>query len=796
MSLLIEALAVQTSAAIDYIKLVHKSESDLICFGFLNSETKKFQQAFRSLDDAIQPEFCEKLQNTNQVNSVYMSLNSFKSPERKTANVAFIRSVGLDLDKDGRANLNKLFETKLIVEPNIVFETSPDKFQAIWTVENISVEQAERISKALAAEFGGDPAATDAARVMRLPGFRNCKYPEKPEVEVVHLADRTDRLSLDAFKIILDKQSVVETKPSTSPAVSDERKRVARGNHDTTLTIRAGQLLRDYVPKDLAIEILTREVEELYDDAGSDYREMVIKCVRSIYKHPAGPGAPTTLIGGKRPGEAVAPSAQPKAVPADESWPPVGQLDDKLSPVLPFTADYLPSSICPWVEDVSERMSVPMDFAGISALATIAGVLGRRVFVYPKAKDKEWKESIALSGAVVASSGKTKTPTWKTFINVVVEKETDWRTEHQLLVQKHLEDVEKWEALKKRNKKTGEENEGSEDLPPTPEEPVPCRRLMLNDATPEKMHDVMRTNPGGLFYYRDELSSWVAELDKEGREVQRGLFLAAMNGDDAYSIDRIGREGGFAIMCCSVFGGFQPELLREFLSNTRNVDDGMIPRFPLIVWPDEVELPLVDRIANDDAKQKYRRIIRDLSEMKEKQVSMHFSPEAQGIFDGWLADLSLKVSAEKHSGKRSHLSKYKGALPKIAALLQIVDLVGNGELYGTHQIDAAHLRKALGLLEYLESHMHRVYDCIRTSIQKAEAALAKRITDQDLKSGFTERSVRRKGWRDLSNSDCIELASESLAERGWLREIPQPPNPGRGRPTTKWEINPSLIKIN
>jgi hypothetical protein len=166
-----------------------------------------------------------------------------------------------------------------------------------------------------------------------------------------------------------------------------------------------------------------------------------------------------------------------------------------------------------------------------------------------------------LSGAVIAPSGKTKTPTWKTFVNLVVEKEKDWRNEHQKLTAKYLEEKEAWDELQKRNKETEKKTGVAQNTPPAPVEPVPCRRLMLNDATPEKMHDVMRTNPEGLFYYRDELSSWVAELDKEGREVQRGLFLAAMNGDDAYSIDRIGREGGFATMCCSVFGGLPSVVL-------------------------------------------------------------------------------------------------------------------------------------------------------------------------------------------------------------------------------------------
>jgi hypothetical protein len=133
-------------------------------------------------------------------------------------------------------------------------------------------------------------------------------------------------------------------------------------------------------------------------------------------------------------------------------------------------------------------------------------------------------------------------------------------------------------------------------------------------------------------------------------------------------------------------------------------------------------------------------------------------------------------------------------LPKIAALLQIVDLVSNGPLSGTHVIDLAHINKAIDLLGYLETHMHRVYGCIQTPIQKAESAIAKRLRNGDLSSGFTIRAIQRKHWRDLSRPEYIDLALETLVEKGWLRDLPK--SEGRGRPTTAWEINPSLKKEN
>ncbi len=465
-------------------------------------------------------------------------------------------------------------------------------------------------------------------------------------------------------------------------------------------------------------------------------------------------------------------------------WKTPESMGNALSPVMKFKLDFLPLSIKPWVKDVTERMGVPLDFTGVASLVTLAGVTGRRVFVYPKAQDKEWKESISLSGAPVAPSGAMKTPTWKTFINVVVEQDSDWRRDHEKEMAAFKTAHDKWEADIKKNIHNAE-----------PTEPKAPRRLLLNDATPEKMHEVMERNPEGVLYYRDELSSWVHEMDKKGYEVQRGLFLAAMNGNDAYGIDRIGRGTVFATMCASVFGSLQPQMLRDFMGNTRNVADGMIPRFPFLVWPDATLSTEQDRPADDNAKQMFRQIERRLAAMKAESISMHFDAEAQSAFNDWLLMLKSRIAKEQDSGKVSHMSKYRGALPKIAALLQVIDLVAaGGVVAGNQLIDLAHFNKAMSMMTYLESHMHRVYDSIQSPVKLAEDELVKRINNGELKDGFTLRDIKRKRWSGLSDSVNNETALETLEQSGWVHAVQVAAGARGGRPTLKWEVNPAITK--
>jgi len=497
----------------------------------------------------------------------------------------------------------------------------------------------------------------------------------------------------------------------------------------------------------------------------------------------------------------TATAAAAAAAPTAPEWGEPEAFDGSLLPVKNFELDFLPTCMQGWAKDVAYRTSVPLGFVGICALVCLAGVVNRRAFVYPKQNDKEWKEALSVSGAVVAPSGKLKTPTWKAFTNTLIEQEYDWRAAYSKVAEAYDLAHEQWERVHKENEKIAEEikrgKKGRELAVETdePVEPVPCRRLIVNDATPEMLHSVMSYTPEGVLVYRDELSSWVAELDKEGREVSRGLYLAAMNGNDHYTMDRIGRGSVTAIMSASLFGGFQPDLLVDFLNNARNVADGTIPRFGLLVWPDDNPISsIVDQGADEGAKHRFKSVSRRLAELPAETIRMHFDAQAQPIFIAWLGELDKKIDGETHNGKRSHLSKYKGLLPKLAGLLQIADTMWLlGKLEGNHLIDLKHLSRAIRLVAYLESHMHRVYGCIKSLGQKAEEGLARHLKAGDLEDGFTIREIiNRKHWEFLTDSQVVDSALETMEEMNWVRELPAEKR--RGKPTRRWEINPAIKK--
>jgi RepB DNA-primase from phage plasmid len=103
---------------------------------------------------------------------------------------------------------SKAIENSSVVpKPNYVLDSSPEKHQVVWKVEGMNFEEAEGLLHAMAREFGGDPAATDATdatRVLRVPGFANKKYDRNFCVEARR--ESTERYHLRDFKLHIDSQ--------------------------------------------------------------------------------------------------------------------------------------------------------------------------------------------------------------------------------------------------------------------------------------------------------------------------------------------------------------------------------------------------------------------------------------------------------------------------------------------------------------------------------------------------------------------------------------------------------------
>jgi len=146
------------------------------------------------LERALAPRYLGWLAHENSIGAnIYVAANPLRSGSRKRTKecIAAVRHLYLDVDTDGEARLTSLRASEAVPPPNAVLSTSLGKYQILWRVDGFTLEQQESALKLLAITFGGDPACTDCNRVLRLPGFLNCKYDPAYPVTVEYPGDST-----------------------------------------------------------------------------------------------------------------------------------------------------------------------------------------------------------------------------------------------------------------------------------------------------------------------------------------------------------------------------------------------------------------------------------------------------------------------------------------------------------------------------------------------------------------------------------------------------------------------------
>jgi hypothetical protein len=191
-------------SASEYI-LDNFKPTDRIAVLVLNRQLGETTQRITTAQKASSPEFQAWLRYKNANGAdIYLGMNALQhhASTRTKDDIERISHVYLDLDHGGTASLEALENSDLVPRSSYVLNTSPEKFQVVWKVEGMTIEEAEALNHAMVREFDGDPAATDSTRVLRLPGFANKKY--EADFYVQARTESTQTYHLRDFKLRID----------------------------------------------------------------------------------------------------------------------------------------------------------------------------------------------------------------------------------------------------------------------------------------------------------------------------------------------------------------------------------------------------------------------------------------------------------------------------------------------------------------------------------------------------------------------------------------------------------------
>jgi hypothetical protein len=485
------------------------------------------------------------------------------------------------------------------------------------------------------------------------------------------------------------------------------------------------------------------------------------------------------------------------------------------APALP--PELLPAPLRDWLEDVSDRMQVPLEFVAAPALVSVSAVVGRNVGIHPKAKD-DWLVVPNLWGGIIAPPGWLKSPTMAESLRPIRHLAAEAREEFERRQDDQEAELESLKAkegaikdqLKKAHK--GQKAPPAEDLKEELKElrreikeleaSLHERRYIVNDTTTEKLGELLAENPLGLMLERDELAGWLQSLDRQDRKGDRELYLESWNGTNSYRYDRITRgEIHIPALCLSIVGGIQPGKFKKYLSEALAGDyaaDGLLQRFQLLVWPESVgKWRLVDREPDRRARHRAFAVFRTLDQGQyglprsgdEEIPAYRFDPDAQLLFYTWWSELEHRLRtpvAESEPAFTSHLAKYRSLMPSLALLFHLLEIADSGTS-GAVPLHAA--RTAADWCGFLEQHARKIYAAELQGDLTAAHALAAKIRKGAVYDGMTIRDAYRPQWAHLKSPEEVRAAARVLEEHGWVQVVTVETS---GRSSQVIRINPSL----
>jgi len=436
-----------------------------------------------------------------------------------------------------------------------------------------------------------------------------------------------------------------------------------------------------------------------------------------------------------------------------------------LADVMQFDDSLLPDPLRDYVQDVADRTQCPPDFVAVALVVAISSVIGRKFSIHPKQRD-DWEVVPNQWGVIIGRPSAMKTPALKQALRPLAALEARERDKHNQAMTEHKTAGEMMEMERKSSKvkarklmEDGDRKRALAELSKYAEDPAAPtpRRYIVNDASVEKLGELLNESPNGLLLVRDELGGWLSLMQTEDGAVARAFYLECFDGNGSFTYDRIGRGTVFIESCClSMIGGIQPSRIAPLVRGaiTGELDDGLVQRLQLAVWPDDHrEWQLVDRWPNKAARDRVETIIHELDRIpNEPRHALNLAPESQVLFNIWYTEHMQEIrQGNIHQALQSHFMKMPQTIAGLALIFELVE-------GGRNNVGVESLTRALRWANYLKSHATRLYGAaINAAITGARLIHDRR---KKLPEPFTPREVRSKNWAGL---DSTEAVNESLA---------------------------------
>jgi hypothetical protein len=155
-----------------------------VALAFLTPDKSNFFEEYFMYPGEV-PELLMAVKQRFASHNVYICPQLFASKRRKKEEVVSTPTAWADLDT--------CHPDKMLRKPSLIIESSANRWQALWTLDSVEADDAERISKRIAyyhAPDGADRSGWDLTQLLRMPLTYNFKYNAvQGEQQIVYLRE-------------------------------------------------------------------------------------------------------------------------------------------------------------------------------------------------------------------------------------------------------------------------------------------------------------------------------------------------------------------------------------------------------------------------------------------------------------------------------------------------------------------------------------------------------------------------------------------------------------------------------
>lgn len=470
-------------------------------------------------------------------------------------------------------------------------------------------------------------------------------------------------------------------------------------------------------------------------------------------------------------------------------WEPPIPFDDLKLP--PFPTQHLPGVLSDFVECLAESTQTDEAMSGLLSLGVLATAFQARYIVEV---NSDWSEPLCLFVVAIAAPGERKSAVISALTRPIYEFEAEQRTLDAPDIARNESERKMLEGLKaaaetaavkaKREDREAKRQEAMDYAAQLAEfTPMYEKRLLADDATPEKLISLMQEQHGAITVCSSEGGVFDSMAGRYERQLNINVFLQGHAGDPIV-VDRIGRKSCFVENPrMSMILTVQPEILAGMMNNTAFRGRGLTARFLYAVCPSRVGRRKINPDpVPEKVKQDYRAFIRRILSDQGTGV-IHLSPEAAQQLDSYAAHIEKQLG-DKWENMRDWGNKATGAMLRLAALFHCAEVIGDPT---ETPISVETLTGAISVTEFLGAHAAVAYQCMGADAAAEDGKYLLRRINSAGADQISRRDLFRLCHGKFRRVDDMQAGINELIERGYLREIEQSTG---GRPTKILMVNP------